>query len=161
LPKPEGKVLFVGRIRKYKGLDFLKKAWPLVNHPNKSLTIAGVGRGVPFEQSQSIDIQNRWLTDEEIESLIDAHRLVVLPYIEASQSGIIPLAHSRGVPVVITPAGGLTGQVLHGVNGIISRSMNDYDFAEAIDTALLMEWNFEQRRDEPLKEFLDVLFELG
>ena len=40
---PEGSVLFIGRIRKYKGLELLAKTWPLVVNPRKSLTVAGDG----------------------------------------------------------------------------------------------------------------------
>lgn len=154
-----GSVLFVGRIRKYKGLELLKRAWPLVNFPSKTLTIAGEGTGIPLFKGESVKILNKWLSDFEIENLVNSHRLVILPYVEASQSGIIPLANSKGVPVVVTPIGGLPSQVIHGETGIISKSMTAYDLAEAIDSALSMEWNVQPENGACLKNFLLVLNE--
>jgi glycosyltransferase involved in cell wall biosynthesis len=152
-PRP-GSILFVGRIRKYKGLKLLNAAWPLISHPQKSLTIAGKGRGISFYQSDRIKIHNKWLTDREIEDLIDAHAVVVLPYLEASQSGVIPIATSRGVPVVVTPVGGLPSQIHDGVSGIVSKGLTETDLAIAIDSALQKKWDIPRRNDEPLKIFL-------
>ena len=152
-----GSVLFVGRIRTYKGLNLLKGAWSKTKHPNKFLTIAGQGRGIPFRQSSSVRIENRWLSDNEIESLIDAHSVIVLPYVEASQSGVIPLAHSRGRPVVVTPVGGLISQVSDGVNGIVSAGLTAQDLADAIDKALDVEWNFSTEDGGYLPLFLNNL----
>lgn len=151
---PEGSVLFVGRIRSYKGLLLLSKAWQEVKTKDKSLTIAGEGRGIPFKVSQSIKVLNFWLTDEQIENLIRKHRIVVLPYIQASQSGIIPIANSLGVPVVVTPVGGLPSQVKQDVNGIISKSLQPKDLAHAIDSALSRSWKIALIDENPLEKFL-------
>jgi glycosyltransferase involved in cell wall biosynthesis len=150
-------VLFVGRIRKYKGLDLLKKAWPMVSAPDKFLTIAGEGRGIPFKQSKSIQLINRWLSESDIENLIENHKVLVLPYVEASQSGIIPIAISRGVPVVVTPVGGLSGQVIHGINGLVSNSLSPDDIAAAIDLALASDWSPYVEEDMDALHFLKRL----
>jgi glycosyltransferase involved in cell wall biosynthesis len=152
-----GSILFVGRIRRYKGLNLLKSAWPLVTNSNKSLTIAGEGQGIPFEPSDTVKIINRWLSDREIEDLISSHSLVVLPYIEASQSGIIPLANALGVPVVVTPVGGLASQIKQGINGLVSINLDHKEFAATIDRALSMEWHFEPEINDSLRMFLDAL----
>ena len=152
-----GSVLFVGRIRKYKGLDLLKASWGLVTNSEKSLTVAGEGKGIPFENQAGINICNRWLSDQEIESLIEQHKVLVLPYIEASQSGLISIAHSKGVPVVVTPVGGLSTQISDGVNGVISRDLTPESLATAIDKALNFEWKIVVSKENPLKNFLENL----
>lgn len=157
----QGSVLFIGRIRKYKGLKLLKNAWPLVKHPNKGLTIAGEGRGIPFKQGNDVRIVNRWLTDREIEELIDQHSVVVLPYIEASQSGLIPLAASRGVPVVVTPVGGLRSQLDSGVQGLVSAGMKASELAIAIDVALSTDWSNGSKAENHLIVLLQKLKDFG
>ena len=149
----EGSVLFVGRIRKYKGLDLLAKSWPLVSDPKKSLTVAGKGADTSRLQQVGANIVDKWLSNSEIEDLIRNSKLVVLPYIEASQSGVIALAHSLSTPVVVTPVGGLIDQISVGKNGLIARTISPKSLAEAIDEALLMDWRLEDE-ENPLPAFL-------
>ena len=149
----EGSVLFVGRIRKYKGLDLLAKSWPLVSDPKKSLTVAGKGADTSRLQQVGANIVDKWLSNSEIEDLIRNSKLVVLPYIEASQSGVIALAHSLSTPVVVTPVGGLIDQISVGKNGLIARTISPKSLAESIDEALLMDWRLEDE-ENPLPAFL-------
>ena len=44
---------------------------------------------------------------------------MVLPYIEASQSGVIPIAYHFGKPVIATEVGGLPDMVDHGRTGYL------------------------------------------
>lgn len=150
---PEGSVLFVGRIRKYKGLDLLAKAWPLVSNPRKSLTVAGKGADSFRLQEVGANIIDKWLSNSEIEDLIRSSKLVVLPYIEASQSGVIAIAHSLSTPVVVTPVGGLIDQISVGKNGLIARTISPESLAETIEQALLIDWKLEIL-ENPLPAFL-------
>jgi glycosyltransferase involved in cell wall biosynthesis len=152
----DGSVLFVGRIRKYKGLELLAKAWPLITNSKKSLTVAGAGRITPELQSIGVRLINRWLTNSEIDNLIRKSNLVVMPYVEASQSGVIAIAHSLSTPVVITPVGGLMDQVIEGRNGIIAASVSPESLAAAIDIALATQWSLESE-ENPLPYFLAEL----
>ena len=56
-------VLFVGRFRKYKGLNLLAKAWPLVLNSNKTLTVAGKGRFPKELQRNGAQIIEKWLSN--------------------------------------------------------------------------------------------------
>jgi glycosyltransferase involved in cell wall biosynthesis len=150
---PEGSVLFVGRIRKYKGLDLLAKAWPLVANPKKSLTVAGKGADSSRLREVGANIVDKWLSNSEIEDLIRSSKLVVLPYIEASQSGVIAIAHSLSTPVVVTPVGGLIDQISVGKNGLIARTISPESLAETIEQALLIDWKLEIP-ENPLPAFL-------
>ena len=123
-PNPvPGRVLFAGRIRTYKGLDLLLEAWPTVRklHPDATLMIAGEGDFAPYRAAlgaaTGVSVDNRWLSDDELPALVGSASLVVLPYREASQSGIATIARSFGVPVVATNVGGLREQVRDGMDG--------------------------------------------
>jgi glycosyltransferase involved in cell wall biosynthesis len=149
-------VLFVGRIKKYKGLDLLAKAWPLVLSPQKSLTVAGRG-AIPHDLKKvGATLINEWLSNSEIEDLIRKSNLVVLPYVEASQSGIIAIAHSLSTPVVVTPVGGLADQVVEGMNGLVASDSTPESLAATIDAALSKVWDIETAVN-PLPNFLSEL----
>lgn len=110
-------VLFVGRFRKYKGIQKLLKAWPKVLNslPDATLIVAGDGEAHNIPQLSNAKIIKKWLKAEEIEELIDSSTCVVFPYREASQSGPLSLAISAGKPVVVTDVGGLLEQAASGI----------------------------------------------
>ena len=132
-------VLFIGRGKKYKGLKMLEKAWTYLENDNCTLTIAGLGHSLTQSQSSIKELRG-WLSPTEMGQLLDSCDLVVLPYSEASQSGIISLAHSHGKPVVVTPVGGLSEQVNVGVDGLVSPDLSAKSFSETIRLAINTEW---------------------
>jgi glycosyltransferase involved in cell wall biosynthesis len=112
------RVLFFGRLMRYKGLPHLLAAWPAVAAavPGASLVLAGSGpdaawleaarRGLP-----DVVLIDRYLDDRATaQAFLDAD-LVVLPYIEASQSGVLALAAAFGRPVVASSVGDLAATV--------------------------------------------------
>lgn len=106
------RIAFFGRICKYKGVDYLIKSYQQVVKmiPQLKLLIAGSGK-LDSEIVDGIEVYNRWIDDNEVVDLLKNVDVVVLPYIEASQSGVIPLAFSLGKPVIVTNVGGLSEQV--------------------------------------------------
>lgn len=110
-------MLFFGRLEPYKGLQELLEAMRIVgtgNVSNVSLIIAGSGPEVrlkEFYTQRNVYWLSEWIPDEEIPNLFNSADLVILPYIQASQSGVISIAHRYGVPVAITPVGGLKEQI--------------------------------------------------
>lgn len=142
-PRPAaraGEVRFamLGRLLPYKGLDLLRDAWPLLRarHPEARLLVAGQGdpeRLAPgLSALPGVEVTARWLSEEELPQLIAASDVVVLPYTEASQSGVAPVAHAMGVPVVVTPVGGLAEQVRDGIDGLVARHTSPVALAEAL-----------------------------
>jgi glycosyltransferase involved in cell wall biosynthesis len=61
----------------------------------------------------------RWVSENELERLLAAADVVVLPYRSGSQSAMAPQALARGVPVLTTRVGGLAEVVEDGVNGLV------------------------------------------
>ena len=136
-------VLFFGRIDKYKGINILLQAWPMVleKHNNAILRIAGNGNiqtELPIikKYKNSIDLQNRWIKDREVSRLVEDAALVVLPYTHATQSGVIPLAYAFGKPVIATNVGCLDEQVIEGETGFICEASDAIALANTINMML-------------------------
>jgi glycosyltransferase involved in cell wall biosynthesis len=124
--KEEPLVLFFGRIWPYKGLDYLIRAEPLITSkvPEAKIVIAGTGED--FEKYRRLMVNpdkfiviNEFVSDEKRAELFRRASLVVLPYIEASQSFIISIAYRFGKPVVATTVGGLPEMVDDGRTGFL------------------------------------------
>lgn len=132
-------ILFFGRIWEYKGLEYLIRAEPLITAriPQAKIVIAGVGedlgryRRMMVHPEQFI-VYNEYITDAMRAELFRAASLVALPYIEASQSGVIPMAYRFGKPVVATTVGGLPEMVDNGRTGYLVPSRDSNALADAI-----------------------------
>lgn len=131
-------VLVIGRQKKYKGTNKLIAAWPLIllKFPNANLVIAGEGRiDRELFNQKNVTIKNYWLTEYEIRDLLSQSKCVLFPYIEASQSGLLPSALAYGAQSVVTPVGGLIEQAKH-LGGMISESTKAEDIASSVIQAL-------------------------
>jgi glycosyltransferase involved in cell wall biosynthesis len=117
-------ILFFGRLWEYKGLRYLIEAEPLIREalPDARIVIAGAGEDFePYRQMMSrpenFIVHNRHISANECDQLFREASIVVLPYIEATQSGVVPLAYSAAKPVVATQVGALAEVVEDGVTG--------------------------------------------
>ncbi|MEM7783786.1 MAG: glycosyltransferase [Planctomycetota bacterium] len=132
-------ILFFGRIWGYKGIDYLIAAEPLITEkfPQVKIVIAGKGDDMEQYYSQMVhrdrfEVINCWVSDEQRTSLFDQASVVVLPYIEASQSGVVPIAYQHQKPVVATRIGGLPDAVDHGETGLLVEPRDHVELAEAV-----------------------------
>jgi len=133
---PEFYILFVGRIRKYKGINLLLSMWEKSKQPdNLQLVIAGEGR-IKAPKTGKIQIINRWLSSSEISYLIDCAEVVVFPYLEASQSGLIPIAMMKNKKIVATPINGLIEQLDGYPNAFIADAVDELHLNLAIQKAI-------------------------
>lgn len=132
--------LLVGRGKKYKGQSLLQKAWQEFNGTKHRLLIAGKGFKVE-SNSHRIHFLDKWLSDEELLQVIFASDVVVFPYLEASQSGLIPICRALKIPVVVTPVGGLPEQVIHGVTGLVADGLSSHDLARSLNNSINIKWN--------------------
>lgn len=114
-------VLFWGRIRAYKGVETLIDCARFLAD-DVEIVIAGEGAGIyrPTTANDSrITLIDRFLTDEEIAELCQQCSVVATPYVEATQSGIVPVAYAFSKPVVTTDVGALPEQVEDGITGLV------------------------------------------
>lgn len=135
----ENLILFFGRIWEYKGLEYLIKAEPMITaqHPKTKIMIAGRGEDISRYQEMMVHperflIRNEYVSEEERSDLFRQASLVVLPYLEATQSGVIPIAYTFGKPVIATAVGGLPEQVDHGQTGFLVPPRNEHVLADKI-----------------------------
>jgi glycosyltransferase involved in cell wall biosynthesis len=78
------------------------------------------------------EIQNRWITENEIGPILSRFDVVVASHVEASQSGVVAVSLGSGVPVVVTPVGGLPLQIANGINGLVASAATSEALAAAI-----------------------------
>lgn len=143
-------VLFFGRIWGYKGLDYLIQAEPKISaaYPDVKIVIAGKGDDMDQYRQQMVhpdrfEVLNDWISDEKRTELFARASVVALPYIEASQSGVVPIAYQHEKPVVATRIGGLPDVVSHGETGLLVEPKNSDELATAI---------IELLEDRPLRQ---------
>ena len=132
-------ILFFGRIQDYKGIEYLIDAEPLIAKVVESFTIVIAGTGKSFqpyrERIRNPDrflILNRYIEEGELTYLFKSASFVVLPYTEASQSGIIPMAYAYRKAVIATEVGGIPEVVDHRQTGLLIPPANTERLAKAI-----------------------------
>lgn len=123
--------LFFGRLDKYKGIYKLIDAYNNLSIDNKpKLIIAGNGE-LSIEERNLIDenkniiLIKRFIKDEEMIYLYKFSLGVILPYIEASQSGVLAISYHFNIPVVVSDLPGLTEFVNDRKTGYICKTEKD------------------------------------
>lgn len=129
--------LFFGRIQKYKGLHVLSEAFDKVQkqYPDAHLTVAGSGDFSEYEEEyaalENTTVMNKYITDDEIAYLFSKpNTVVVMPYIDATQSGITGMAYNYETPIISTDTGGLREQLFDGEVGVFVKPSDADDLAK-------------------------------
>jgi glycosyltransferase involved in cell wall biosynthesis len=110
--------LFFGYIREHKGLDVLLEAWPTVvdARPRARLLVAGDPVRLDAERRDRLEAwatrlgavhRLEYISFSDVTPYFHAADVLALPYRHISQSGILFIALSLGVPVVATRVGAL------------------------------------------------------
>jgi glycosyltransferase involved in cell wall biosynthesis len=134
--KSTGKyVLFIGRIRKYKGVENLILAFAKLGIEDLELVIAGEGR-LKVKKDSGIKVMNRWLEEWELTKLINHAEVVVFPYTEASQSGLLPYCLKQNKKVVVTPLSGLLEQTVLHKNVFVTKNFKVEALAFSLESAI-------------------------
>ena len=136
-------ILFFGRIHAYKGLDYLIKAEPFITQevPDAKIVIAGQGEDFSRYEKMMVNrerfiVHNYRIPYDEGAALFQRSSVVVLPYIEASQSGVVTTAYGFGKPVIVTDVGSIPEIVDEGKTGFIVPPKDPEALAGAIVTLL-------------------------
>ena len=79
-----------------------------------------------------VNIYDGYIPDHEVGNFFVASDLVILPYISATQSGIIQLAYAFERPVIVTNVGGLPEIVENCKTGYIVSPANSSEIADSI-----------------------------
>ena len=136
-------LLFFGYVREYKGLKYLLRAMPAILREDSNARLLVVGEfGSDRKDYQAlidesgvggrVDVVDSYTPDREVEKYFAAADLVVLPYISATQSGIVQIAYGFTKPVIVTEVGGLPDVVEDGRTGYVVKPKNPEAIAEAV-----------------------------
>lgn len=132
------RLLFFGRIMRYKGLSLGIDAIIAARKLGSTATLAVFGDGEISTDDRArlaaigANVENRWIDDQEIAPILAQHDVMFCPHIEASQSGVVALAFGHGLPVIASPVGGIRYQISPGVDGLLAASVTADDLAAAI-----------------------------
>jgi glycosyltransferase involved in cell wall biosynthesis len=157
-------LLFFGYVRKYKGLNVLLNAMPEIvkKYPNARLLIVGEFYESPdkyYEQINILGIKDfvkvvqRFVPNEEVGKYYSISDLVILPYLTATQSGVLNISYGFGKPVIVTDVGGLAEDVVDGMTGYIVKPGKEKDIVAAVNRF------FEDRNKIDFKQNIDKKLE--
>jgi len=151
-------ILFFGLIKRYKGVEYLIKAFPMVKKrlPGTKLLIAGKPNEdfSPYESLitnlgivEDVITHLRFIPYREVAAYFCAADVVVLPYLKTYQSAVAFTAYTFGRPVIATATGGLPEAIEEGKSGYVVPSADEQRLAEAICAILSDETRMRQMGD--------------
>jgi len=121
-----GNCLFFGRMEEYKGLQYFVEAVRILRSQGVAITGVVAGRGPELERMKpgllgdsAFVIKDRYLTPGEVADCFRQAHMVVMPYTDASQSGVAAFAMGMGRPAVSSNVGALPEIVRHGETGLL------------------------------------------
>lgn len=138
-------LLFFGQIKKVKGVDILLKAMKIVKergYTNIRLKVAGkawksdlnyyIGLIKDLGIQEQVKTDFRYIPDSQVASFYINADLVILPYIEIYQSGVILLTMSYGRPVLCSNLDAFKEIVTNGQTGFLFENKDEMDLADKI-----------------------------
>lgn len=139
-------VLFFGRLSPYKGLDVLYDAAQRVAERVPGVRFVVAGRPTTnylppqrplLVQGGRIELIQHYITNEYLAELFQQATVVVCPYLEATQSGVVLTAYAFNRPIVASAVGGLPEYVVQGDTGLLVTPGDPKELAEALVNVLL------------------------
>lgn len=159
-PEEPRTILFFGHVSHYKGIDTLFAAAPLVAERVEGLrvVVAGLpGAGYAVPDAPPLPNGGAWelllehVTPARVCELFGRAAVVVLPYVEASQSGVVATASAFQVPVVASAVGGIPEDVVDGATGLLVPPRDPGALADAL-AGLLLDPAGRNRMEDALRE---------
>ena len=135
-------ILFVGRLEKRKGLDYLLKAYRQVKKEFPESRLIVVGPGTRFRRKYEKQVSKSGLTDvvfighisyDELPRYYKTADIFCAPATGQESFGIVLLeAMAVGKPIVATNIEGYAGVLTHGQEGLLVPPKNDRGLAQAL-----------------------------
>lgn len=141
-------LLQFGYLKRYKGLEDLVDAVAVLRGRGRDVTavIAGTIGDMPVAELQgridslglgkAVVLFPRYASLDETDVYFAAADAVVLPYRQATQSGVLHMAFGYHRPVVVTDVGGLPEYVRPGSTGEVARPGDPVSIADAVERVL-------------------------
>jgi glycosyltransferase involved in cell wall biosynthesis len=129
--------LFFGRIMAYKGLPLFVEACEILRARGFDFRIGVAGEGSLRGIRSRLDrlgahVTNRWIDPDEVGPLVKSYDVIVASNVEASQSGVIALGLTYGLPSIATPVGGMVEQIDHEQTGLLADEVSAMALADAM-----------------------------
>ena len=83
--------------------------------------------------SERVVQHTKFIRDDEIELYFKAADVLVLPYTQIFQSGVLFMSYSFGLPVIGTDVGSFAHDIIEGETGFVCRSADSEDLARVIE----------------------------
>lgn len=136
-------ILFFGLIKRYKGVEYLIKAFPMVKKrlPGTKLLIVGKPNEdfAPYRNLiadlgivEDVLTHLRFIPYQELVAYFGAADVVVLPYLKTYQSAVVFTAYTFARPVIATATGGVPETIEKGKSGYVVPPADEKTLAEAI-----------------------------
>jgi glycosyltransferase involved in cell wall biosynthesis len=143
LPTRGAIALFFGKVEPYKGVDVLVEAWSLMKSKDAHLAIVGecsdcsyasVIRSILAKSPRVAEMEWRegFISNTDVALWLKACDVVVMPYRNIYQSGVLFLSFRFGVPIVATDVGALS-EFVDAESGVIASSNDPAGIAGALD----------------------------
>jgi len=151
-------VLFVGRLEKRKGVNYLLKAYQRVKEEIANSRLIIVGPGIRLRRKYEKQVRRSGLEDVVFTGHVDYDELpryyktadiFCAPATGRESFGIILLeAMAVGKPIVASNVGGYASIVAHGVDGLLVPPKDDKELARALVSLMI---------DEPLRQRMGAM----
>ncbi len=148
LPAEPWKLIFIGRLRPEKGLEFLISAMDILNKRGKNFQLRILGEG-PLNNRFQEEVIAKKMGDkiffegfrEDFSSYLAGSDLLLLTSIYEGFPNVLLHAHAHGIPVVSfdTPFGPKE-IIIEGVNGYLANYLDLDDLVEKIELAMNTKW---------------------
>ena len=140
--EPGRNVLFFGTMDEWKGLEYLAAAIPAIRAslPEANFIVAGGASDKAYYDGvfagHKVDLRIRRQSEADVAEIFRWADVLVMPYVEASQSGVLHLAISYGLPIVASRVGGLFDVLTHEQTGLAVEPRDAVGLASAVVRAL-------------------------
>ena len=138
-------ITFIGRVSEYKGIDIFLESIAILNrkYPDIKYIIAGA----PYNNTIGSKLTNKYkfknvafklnhLSNFEVCEIIQKSKIIVCPYRDATQSGVVMTSLALHTPVIVSNQGGLPEYVQHNITGMVANTDAE-SFATAIETFII------------------------
>ncbi len=141
-------ILFFGNWRTTKGIPVLTEAFDLIaaRRPTATLTLAGTPFPADLDlaalgtwadrHGDRVELIERYIPIDEVPRIFGRARVVAVPYLHASQSGVAHLAMTLARPVVASAVGDLGSIVTDGETGLLVPPGDPAPLAAALERLL-------------------------
>ena len=146
--------VFFGRIEAYKGIAVLLDAYyKLETIYDNKITLLLAGNGdfssyqEKFQRLHHATLINRYIKDDEVAELFYGEQVVtVLPYLDATQSGVVSIAMQSKNLIIATNTGGLAEQLGGGQYGLMVPPADSESLFKCMEQVVLHYHDYDKLR---------------